>query len=274
MNPRSERQSFLGPRSDEVLSALRIGIIGLGGGGSHIAQQLAHVGLRELVLFDPDRIEESNLNRLVGGTLADVRAKESKVVIARRTILGIRPEAEVIPVGTAWQENAEVIRDCDFLFGCVDSFSGRDELERAARRYLIPYIDIGIDVHRTGGDHFITGQVALSMPGEVCLRCMNVLRDDLLAEEAEQYGAAGARPQVVWSNGVLAATAVGMMMQVATPWQKSSRPPCLLEYDGNSHEIRVSSSAGFLKEKRCPHFVSIDDLGDPWFGERTNPNRH
>lgn len=262
----SQRQSFLGPRSDNILRALHVGIVGLGGGGSHIAQQLAHIGVGEFVLFDPDRIEESNLNRLVGGTLADVRKREWKVNIARRTILGIRPDAEVAILKTLWQESAESIRDCDFLFGCVDSFAGRNELERAARRYLVPYIDIGIDVHELEGNYFITGQAAISMPGEVCLHCMNVLRDDLLAQEAAQYGAAGPRPQVIWSNGVLAAMAVGMMVQLVTPWHRQRQPPCLLEYDGNTHEVRVSSSALFLKEKSCPHFASIDDLGDPWFG--------
>jgi hypothetical protein len=164
-----------------------------------------------------------------------------------------------------WQEEATLLRDCDFIFGCVDSFAARNELERVARRYLVPYIDIGIDVHQMNHHHFITGQVALSMPGEACLHCMEVLRDDLLAREEAEYGAAGGRPQVVWSNGVLASMAVGIMVQLVTPWHESHGPPYLLEYDGNLHEVRVSSSAGFLRDRDCPHFVSAGDLGDPWF---------
>lgn len=36
------RQSFLGEYSDDVLAAAHVAIVGLGGGGSHVSQQLAH----------------------------------------------------------------------------------------------------------------------------------------------------------------------------------------------------------------------------------------
>jgi molybdopterin-synthase adenylyltransferase len=266
VNPRYERQDFLGKTSDQVLKNLRIAIVGLGGGGAHIAQQLAHVGVGHFVLFDPDRIEESNLNRLVGGSLADVREEEWKVQISSRYILSVNPEADLTLVKQKWQEKATLLRDCDVIFGCVDSFAARNELERVARRYLIPYMDIGIDVHRIDHQYFVTGQAALSMPGEACLHCMKVLREDLLAREAAEYGDVGGRPQVVWCNGVLASIAVGIMVQLVSPWHDNSRPPCLLEYDGNLHEVRVSSSAQFLRDTFCSHFVLADDLGDPWYG--------
>jgi hypothetical protein len=45
-----------------------------------------------------------------------------------------------------------------------------------------------MDVHEIG-DHFaIAGQVALSMPGDMCFKCMGIITDDDLAKE--QYGAA------------------------------------------------------------------------------------
>lgn len=220
MNERAKRQSFLGEASGSLLSRLRVGIVGLGGGGSHVAQQLAHIGVGHFVLLDPDRIEESNLNRLVGATVDDVQIQEWKVRISSRTIQGLNAMATIDAVTAPWQERAELLRDCDLVFGCLDSFATRSELERMARRYLLPYIDIGMDVHQTSDRYLIVGQVALSMPGEVCLWCMNVLRNDLLAQEAAQYGAAGGRPQVVWANGILASAAVGIMMQLTTPWHK------------------------------------------------------
>src|SRR3546814_8395938 len=67
------RQSFLGPDSDQALEAATIGFGGLGGGGSHAVQQAAHLGIGNFVLDDPDAIEDSNLNRLVGGTALDVK---------------------------------------------------------------------------------------------------------------------------------------------------------------------------------------------------------
>jgi len=48
---------------------------------------------------------------------------------------------------------------------------GRRELEIACRRYLMHYIDIGVDVH--GEDRpGIGGQVMLSSPGGPCMTCM------------------------------------------------------------------------------------------------------
>jgi len=50
------RQNFLGPRAQDILVNTRAAIVGLGGGGSHIAQQLAHIGVGERAhrhLFTP-----------------------------------------------------------------------------------------------------------------------------------------------------------------------------------------------------------------------------
>jgi tRNA A37 threonylcarbamoyladenosine dehydratase len=70
MNPQLVSQSFLGRDSDAVLAGVTAGIVGLSGGGSHVVQQLAHVGIGGFVPVDHDIIEHKNLNRLVGGTMA------------------------------------------------------------------------------------------------------------------------------------------------------------------------------------------------------------
>src|SRR5437879_6710362 len=70
---RYNRQSFLGPSAQDIFSRAKVGIVGLGGGGSHINQQLAHIGFRGVVLCDDDRVEWTNLNRLVGATLRNAR---------------------------------------------------------------------------------------------------------------------------------------------------------------------------------------------------------
>lgn len=262
---RFDRQSFLGASSDQRLRELRVAIVGLGGGGSHIAQQLAHVGVGSFLLFDPDVVELSNLNRLVGASERDARSALSKVDVITRLIRAISPTAHVDEHQCNWQMDAEFLRGCDVVFGCVDTFIGRSELERAARRYQIPYIDIGMDVHDAGGAHSISGQVSLSMPDRPCLHCMGVLTPELMRREAQNYGSAGRRPQVIWPNGVLASTAVGLFMQLVTPWHSQAKQVQLLEYDGNSHELKQSTSMAFLMDKKCPHFSSAADLGDPWF---------
>jgi molybdopterin-synthase adenylyltransferase len=92
------RQSFLGVDSDKVLAAAHVGIVGLGGGGSHVAQQLGHVGIGSLTLFDRDRAEASNLNRLIGATRPDVDVGALKVDVAARGIRSVNPAARVRPI--------------------------------------------------------------------------------------------------------------------------------------------------------------------------------
>src|SRR5207247_9649075 len=127
------------------------------------------------------------------------------------------------------------LRDCDVVFGCVDGYSAREAIERFSRRFLIPYIDVGMDVTPMAPGFVVSGQVILSSPGEPCFRCLGFLNDDLLAGEAQRYGAAGDRPQVVWSNGALASAAVGIFVQLVTPWHPQHRPTETLEYDGSAH---------------------------------------
>lgn len=263
MNERNIRQSFLGEDSDERLRNFKVGLVGLGGGGSHIAQQLAHVGVGRYVTADGDVIEDKNLNRLIGGTAQDVVDQRAKGDIARRTILAINPDAQIEHIPGNWQSEAEKLRDCHVVFGGIDGFAARVELEAYCRRFLIPLIDIGMDVYELGGRFHISGQVIVSMPGAPCMRCMGFINDQRLAEEARKYGAAGGRPQVVWPNGVLASTAIGLAIALITPWS-DTQPSSYLEYDGDAHLMRPSNVMKLLDKRPCPHY-DHSSVGDPFY---------
>lgn len=262
---RYSRQSFLGQDADQRFAACVVGVVGLGGGGSHIVQQLAHLGFQHYVLYDPDRIESSNLNRLVGGTEEDVRMQRAKVEIAERMIRGLQHRAQIEANASKWQDNPLPLRRCELIFGCVDGFNERRELETIARRFLIPYIDLGLDVH-PGDDEppVLAGQVALSMPGGHCLTCLGILTEDALAEEVARYGAAGERPQVVWANGVLASLAVGIAVDLLTDWTHYLRGPVFLVYQGNEGTVQPSKRLRYVPKEGCPHF-SADQVGDVIF---------
>ncbi len=263
MTERYSRQSFLGENSDRPLGEIRVAIIGLGGGGSHLAQQFAHIGLGSVTACDYQFIDQSNLDRLVGGTQADVDRKTAKVEIAGRLMRGIAPTIEVIEIKERWQQRTEVLQTCDVIFGCVDSFTERDQLERFTRRYLIAYLDIGMDVHPVGESFSIGGQVALSLPDGPCLWCMGLLTQRRLEEEAKRYGAAGGKPQVIWPNAILASTAVGLFMNLLFSRQGSVELPLLLEYDGDRHLVAESNKVSYLRGKPCPHHDG--STGDPFW---------
>lgn len=262
-----DRQSFLGATSERDLKRAKVGIIGLGGGGSHVIQQLTHLGVGNFVLVDPDIIDDSNLNRLVGGTLEDVKRSVLKIDIAVRTIRAVVADANIVAPPKQWQEVSKELQSCDVVIGCLDSVAAKDELDRFCRRFLIPYIDIGMDVHKVGSGFLISGQVVLITPGSPCLRCMGLVTDEALAQEAQKYGAAGGKPQVVWPNGLLASAAVGLFTQLITPWHGVARPSAFLEYDGNKNTLVPSKSFSFFSDRACPHFFP-DEAGDPLFDIR------
>ena len=261
------RQSFLGADAERKLAETRVTIVGLGGGGSHIAQQLAHIGVGEFRLIDPEEIEPSNLNRLVGATQKDVDAAQPKVEILRRLIRDVRPGVAVEIERKRWQQASQLIKDTHVLFGCVDGYQQRDYLESAARRFSVPYIDIGMDVTEVAPDHFaVAGQVIVSRPGQPCMRCVGFLTAERLAREEDDYGDAGINPQVVWTNGTLASIAVGEFIKLRTPWCPADDPYVWLELDGNSQTITKSRQPQYRQIPAvCPHHGGRDGVGDPFF---------
>lgn len=251
---RFDRQKFLGGEAQDRISEITVGIVGLGGGGSHIVQQLAHIGFQKYVIYDADTVSFSNLNRLVGATLDDARNNRKKVLVAERQILGLSPDAEVHCHQQRWQDAPDDLKVCHIAFGCVDSYGARQELEDFCRRYLVTLIDIGMDIV-TGADGIpvIGGQIIVSSPGMACMRCMGFLTPEKLAQEQALYGGIGGKPQVVWSNGVLASTAVGIAVDKISSWTGSMGPYPYLLYDGNKMSVKPNRAIESLNGT-CPHF--------------------
>lgn len=257
------RQSFLGSESGEAISAVIVGVIGLCGGGSHVAQQLAHIGIGTIELVDHDHADDTNINRMIGLTAQDVIDKAPKTEVIKRLVQSINPDATANVHPMRWQDCADTLRECTAIFGCVDSFKEREQLERFCRRFMIPYIDVGMDVHGQDGAYFLTGQVILSLPGHACMRCMGFLTEKILQEEAKRYGDAGGKPQVVWPNGTLASVAVGQFMAMLTPWNRDLLPSLYLDYDGNRSIVTPNKRLPHIDQSHCPHFCGEEALGDP-----------
>ncbi len=251
---RYDRQSFLGPHAQEILQRAKVGIVGLGGGGSHICQQLAHIGFQNLVLCDGDRVEHTNLNRLVGATVQDAWCKRHKTKVSARLFRGLQPTAEIDDAPTHWEAKRSALRECDLIFGCLDSFVVRRDLEAFCRAHMIPFLDIGMIVRRPeGAPAEIHGQVILSMPDGHCMHCLQFLDPENLAEEAQDYNA-GAQPQVVWPNGLLASAAVGKAVGLLTGWSAPSVPACRIDLRGSRLTMTDANLLSLLRERPCRHF--------------------
>jgi hypothetical protein len=183
-----------GREARERLENSSVTIVGCGGTGSAVAHILARAGIRKLILVDYDRFEESNLERLHGSDFADVRRKPYKVRIVERQIKLINPKAEVVPiVGNILQG---LPRDyavaSDLVFCCTDSTHSRAAVSELAYRYLVPTIDIGVQLDgKQGKVTAEVGQFTIYSPDLPCAYCRHLidtwwLSVELMSEEEKQ----------------------------------------------------------------------------------------
>lgn len=214
-----------GKEGQRQLQSLHIGIVGLGGTGSILAQQLVHLGVSRFTLIDPDVVDETNLNRVVGANANDVGAL--KIEVAKRQLLHHNPNVELTMIAgnVVHQRVAQALMEADFLFSCTDSHGSRSVIQQIAYQYLLPCIDMGsIIAMGEAGIHSILGRTQLLSPGEPCLWCSKLLdpeqiRRDLLTDAERKLdpyipGANEVAPSVIWLNGIVVSLAVGMFMGV------------------------------------------------------------
>lgn len=253
---RFERQiELFGEAGQSKIASTNVAIIGLGGTGSHVAQQLAYLGVQRYSLVDRDKVETSNLNRLIGATPEDVAAARPKVEIAERVIRGVATDSTVTKVEASFitEEGFSAVRQADFVFGCVDRDAARMILNEVCQAYNRPYIDIATDIDRSDPRNF-GGRLVFSGKGmEGCIYCRGVLDQDAirmalssegqLQEDEAIYGvrrdALGrGGPSVVGLNGVLASLAVNEFMVARTGIRA---PRMYLEYKGSFGIVSTSN---------------------------------
>lgn len=216
----------LGAEAQRILGTLRVGIVGLGGMGSLVAQQLAHLGVNRFVLIDPEPVEETNLNRLVGAT--PLSCGLAKVDVARRMIESIRPSANVqaIQGDVRFAADASHLIGLDLVMACTDSHGSRAILNQLAHQYYIAVVDTGVRIDaRDGRITSVAGRTQLLAQGVPCLICDGLLdpeqvRRDLLSDDERArdpyiVGHHEPQPAVISINGVVASLAITMVLAIA-----------------------------------------------------------
>lgn len=223
----SRQASALGLAGLALLRTLRVTVVGVGGTGSLVAQQLAHLGVGTLTLLDFDRIEESNLNRIVTATQRDI-GKSKALVLAERMAL-VRRDVHVEGVTASIIDNstARRVAESDFVFCCTDNHGSRAVLGQVAYQYGVPTIDMGVSIRVVRGSiTHIAGRVHRLVPTVGCLVCTetldpNTVRHDLMTDaerSADPYflGDGEPQPAVISFNSVVSATAVSMFLHAVT----------------------------------------------------------
>jgi hypothetical protein len=244
----------------QVLASLSIAVVGCGGTGSAVAEQLVRLGVRSLTLIDPDHLSESNLTRVYGSTPEHVGQDKADVLAEHLT--RIAPEARIRAIiGTINSERAarELIEN-DVVFGCTDDNAGRLVLSRFASYFLTPVIDCGVLLSSDGHDRLIgiDGRVTILTPGDACLVCRD--RIDLARAQAEAlpagervrlqregYAAAlpGVEPAVVSFTTAIAAAATGELLERLLGYGPEPAPSEVL---ARFHEREMSSNIAAPRE--------------------------
>ena len=223
----------------QTLGALRVGIVGCGGTGSAVAEQLVRLGARNFMLFDGDILSESNVTRVYGSSASDVG--RAKVDILADHLERIAPDTrcELVKSMITLAPAARRLCNCDIVFGCTDDNAGRLVLSRISTYMLTPVIDSGVlltsDV--AGTLLGIDGRVTTLVPGQACLVCRGridmaragaelLTPDERRRREDEGYapGLGRTEPAVVTFTTIVAATAVSELLERLIGYGPTPRP--------------------------------------------------
>lgn len=254
-----------GAAIQQTLHDVRIGLVGCGGTGSVVAEQLVRLGVRRMILFDPDELSESNVTRVYGSTPKDIG--KPKVDVIGSHLLRIAPDAsvELVRGMITTEPNARRLAECDVVFGCTDDNAGRLILSRLTTFLLIPVIDCGVLLTsgESGQLEGIDGRVTVLVPEQACLICRD--RIDLARAAAEMltpeervrrmdegYAPALGRtePAVVTFTTAVAATAVSELLERMIGYGPTPRPNEVLL---RCHDREISTN---IAQPRGRHYCN------------------
>ena len=211
---------MFGSAGQAYLRTSKVAVVGLGGIGSLVAEYLARLGVGHLLLIDSDSIEDTNLSRVVGATLVDVKTGQRKTHIAVRHVREANDEAvlDAISEDVAKDSIAMTLRDCDFIFLAADSMRARLVVNALVHQYLIPAVQMGVKIRGGSSGSLEEAMCAVRhlRPGKGCLWCNGLIDGTQLAIEAktdeerkdQAYGVREPNPSVITLNAVAAGHAV------------------------------------------------------------------
>lgn len=254
-----------GAVGQKQLEKLCIAIVGLGGTGSIMAQQLVHLGVRKFILIDPDVIEETNLNRVVNATRATLGDHKAQVAADYMRSFNKEVVVEIVTGDVARDSVARLLTDADLIMCCTDSHGSRSVIQQVSYQHLIPCIDMGSTITQINGRVTgIYGRVQLLAPGLPCLWCSELLdpnqvRRDMMSESERRLdpyivGSREPAPSVISLNGTVVSLAVTMLLGVAigapldaTRLMYNARSPTLRSVKGQQNpDCFICSKKGAL----------------------------
>jgi len=164
-----------------------ISIVGVGGLGSIVAEHLIHMGFHEINLIDPDVLEVSNLNRVVGAYYKDAQQQLYKVDVVKRHATNINPNATVLACKSDVREKEmeRVLALSDWIIVATDNHSSRLKVQELSVQYFVPLLSVGVNITvKENKIEDMSGEVITARVGDyLCLHCLNRINPIKVASE-------------------------------------------------------------------------------------------
>lgn len=227
VSERFDRQARLfGADGQHLLREQHVAVIGVGGGGSMLVEQLAHLGVGRITAIDFDVVKRHNLSRIVGATDDDAATGRKKVDVAAQLVRRIDPSVrfDAIDGDLADRHIAEQVIGCDFIFLATDTVTSRLVANAITQAHFVPAVQIGakVDLRADGEIESVYVAVRPVSPGEGCLYCAGLIDANALRDEANSDEERAAQnylglpevvdPSVITLNGVAASTATNLFL--------------------------------------------------------------
>ncbi|MCK1409935.1 ThiF family adenylyltransferase [Bradyrhizobium sp. 155] len=176
-----------GPDIQRLLSRLRVGIVGVGGTGSCVLEQLIRLGVGTIMISDGEMFESSNVNRVYGSRVVDDTLAKIKIAQRLTADIGLGTKIELIDKPVSYQSALKRFRECDIVMGCTDDELGRSLLNSFAIYYYVPVFDMGVKIDSEDGViRSIQGRVTTLMNGAACLHCRGRISAERVAAQAKR----------------------------------------------------------------------------------------
>ena len=234
------------------LSSTKVIVVGVGGLGSHVVQQLAFLGVKDITIIDQDVSDVTNLNRLIGAHHNDHLSNLAKVAIMERMIREIDPTIKITKIekNLISKESFDAVKNTNYVFGCVDNDGPRLVLTELCSAYKQPYFDLASEIILDSKLDY-GGRVCFSNAGQGCLVCLDEISSNEVGEyfmskeskgdRRKIYGLAveaqqDSGPSVVTLNGVVASLAIMEFMVHVTGIRQARR---FVKYRGHYSKVTV-----------------------------------
>ncbi|OQW68805.1 MAG: hypothetical protein BVN34_09075 [Proteobacteria bacterium ST_bin12] len=264
---------FFGVDGQRILRESVVAVVGCGGLGHHVIQQLAYLGVKKIIAIDDEVLSLTNKNRYVLAYDDDPITGFHKVDLIKRSVYMIDPSIEVETVHASLRSAKAIValKQADVIFGCLDDDGPRFILNEFALAYDKELFDLASDTDNEGMLIY-GGRMVYVRPDEPgCLVCMDVLnmnvvtkflssengrrdREDLYGVDKTQLEEGG--PSVVSLNGIIASLAVMEYMLQATGIRKAKKK---LEYRGNMGIVAVKNEINIDDCHYCKNVRGVAD---------------